>query len=82
VEEGILVRSNDSEWGSSCFFLPKKDSGLRFICNLREINKRLVRKPYHPLPKVQDLLRKIGSSMHGANIMIIVLVVVFLRGGW
>jgi hypothetical protein len=57
VEAGILVRSIESEWGSPCFFLPKKNNeGLRFICNLREINKRIVRKPY-PLPKVQDLLR-------------------------
>jgi hypothetical protein len=26
VEAGILVRSNESEWGSPCFFLPKKDN--------------------------------------------------------
>jgi hypothetical protein len=31
VEAGILVRSNESEWGSPCFFLPKKgNAGLRF----------------------------------------------------
>jgi hypothetical protein len=67
VEAGILVRSNESEWGSPCFFLPKKDSGLRFICDLREINKRLVRKPY-PLPKVQDLLRKIGKFKYATTL--------------
>jgi hypothetical protein len=68
VEAGILVRSNESEWGSPCFFLPKKDNaGLRFICDLREINKRLVRKPY-PLPKVQDLLRKIGKFKYATTL--------------
>jgi hypothetical protein len=50
------------------FFCPKKDNaGLRFICNLREINKRLVRKPY-PLPKVQDLLRKIGKFKYATTL--------------
>jgi hypothetical protein len=43
------------------------NAGLRFICDLREINKRLVRKPY-PLPKVQDLLRKIGKFKYATTL--------------
>jgi hypothetical protein len=50
-EAGILVRTNESEWAAPCFFLEKKGGSLRFICNLREVNKHLVRKPY-PLPKI------------------------------
>jgi hypothetical protein len=42
-----------------------QDSG--FICNLREINKKLVRKPYS-LPKVQDLPRKIGKFKYATTL--------------
>ena len=50
VEIGVLKKVNRSEWAFPSFFQPKKDMTVRFINDLIELNKRIVRKPY-PLPK-------------------------------
>ncbi len=55
---GVLKKVNRSEWAFPSFIIPKKDSTVRFINDLRELNKRIRRMPY-PLPKIQDLLLKL-----------------------
>ena len=40
------------------FTIPKPDGSLRSLADLRELNKRIKRKPY-PLPKISDLLQKL-----------------------
>ena len=54
---GVLKKVNRSEWASPSFIIPKKDKTVRFINNLIEVNKRIVRKPY-PLPKISEMLLK------------------------
>jgi hypothetical protein len=58
VEIGVLERIEASEWGSPSFIIPKKQGTVRFLTDFRQLNKRLVRKPY-PLPKISDMLQNI-----------------------
>ena len=64
---GVLKRINDSEWGAPTFITPKKDGSVRFITDLREVNKRILRKPY-PLPKIQDLLLKLEGFRYASSL--------------
>ena len=50
---GVLERQPASEWPS--FVIPKKDKTIRFLSDFREVNKRLVRKPF-PIPQISTVL--------------------------
>ena len=61
VEADILKRlpfHSDTPWGVPSFCQPKKDQGIRFLTDFRQINKRIKRKPF-PLPKIVEALKKI-----------------------
>ena len=58
VKIGVLKKVNHSEWGAPCFIIPKHDLTVRFLTDLRELNKRIKRFPY-PIPNIQDLLMKL-----------------------
>ena len=57
VEIGVLKPIQESEWASPSFIMPKKSKDpreqetVRFLSDLKELNKRVTRKPY-PLPKI------------------------------
>ena len=55
VRFGVLRKINHSEWASPMFTISKPDGTLRSLADLRELNKRIVRKPF-PLPKISDML--------------------------
>lgn len=54
----ILRNVNRSEWGAPMFTISKPDGSLRSLADLRELNKRIKRKPF-PIPKIQDMLHKL-----------------------
>jgi hypothetical protein len=56
VELGVLKRQADSEWASPTFIIPKKNKQVRFLSDFREVNKRIVRKPF-PIPKISTVLQ-------------------------
>ena len=58
VQYGILRKTNRSEWASPMFTISKPDGTLRSLADLRELNKRIRRKPF-PLPKINDILQKL-----------------------
>ena len=64
VEIGVLKPIQESEWVFSSFRIPKKSKEpgkpgtVRFLSDLRELNKRIIRKPY-PLPKISTVLQEL-----------------------
>ena len=57
VALGVLSYQGVSEWASPSFIIPKKDGRVRWISDLRALNKVIKRKVY-PLPLIDDVLRK------------------------
>eukprot|EP00804_Cyclotella_cryptica_P011980 CCRYP_004452-RA/>CCRYP_004452-RA protein AED:0.26 eAED:0.42 QI:0/0/0/1/0/0/3/0/454 len=55
---GVLKWQDDSEWTSPTFIIPKKDNTVRAVSDLREVNKRIVRKPF-PIPKISTVLQEL-----------------------
>ena len=64
---GVMRKVNRSEWGFPAFTIPKKDNTLRSIADLRELNKRIKRKPF-PIPKIQDILQKLEGFMYATSL--------------
>ena len=58
VKLGVLKKVNHSKWASPCFIIPKKDHTVRFLTDLRKLNKRIKRFPY-PISNIQELLLKL-----------------------
>ena len=58
VKLGVLERDHDSPWAAPCFIIPKSNGTVRFITDLRQLNKRIVRKPF-PLPKITDVMQRL-----------------------
>jgi len=54
---GVLEWQPASEWASPSFIVPKKDQTVRFLSDFREVNKRIIRKPY-PIPKISTVLQE------------------------
>ena len=54
---GVLKHEGASEWAAPSFIVPKKDMTVRFISDFREVNKRIVRKPF-PIPKISTVLQE------------------------
>lgn len=57
LEIGVLSKAGPTEWGSPTFIIPKKDGRVRWISDLRELNKVLKRKVY-PLPLIDELVSR------------------------
>ncbi len=55
---GVLERQPALEWASPLFIIPKKNRTVRFLSNFREVNKRLIRKPF-PIPKISMVLQEL-----------------------
>eukprot|EP00804_Cyclotella_cryptica_P027321 CCRYP_019628-RA/>CCRYP_019628-RA protein AED:0.81 eAED:0.81 QI:0/0/0/0.5/0/0/2/0/195 len=55
---GVLKWQDDSEWASPTFIIPKKDNTVRVVSDFREVNKRIVRKPF-PIPKISTVLQEL-----------------------
>eukprot|EP00804_Cyclotella_cryptica_P019679 CCRYP_016447-RA/>CCRYP_016447-RA protein AED:0.36 eAED:0.36 QI:0/0/0/1/0/0/3/0/315 len=51
VALGVLIPAKESEWASPTFIIPKKDGQVRWISDLRQLNKYL-------LPIISDSLHK------------------------
>ena len=64
---GVMRKINRSEWACPMFTIRKPDGTLRSLADLRQLNKRIKRKPY-PLPKITDLLQKLEGFMWATSL--------------
>ena len=64
---GVLRKINRSEWACPMFTITKPDGTLRSLADLRELNKRIKRKPY-PLPKISEMLHKLDGFMYATSL--------------
>ena len=55
---GVLKWQDDSEWALPTFIIPKKDNTVHVVSDFREVNKRIVRKPF-PIPKISTVLQEL-----------------------
>eukprot|EP00804_Cyclotella_cryptica_P026163 CCRYP_009761-RA/>CCRYP_009761-RA protein AED:0.05 eAED:0.05 QI:0/-1/0/1/-1/0/1/0/163 len=53
---GVLQWQPSSEWASPSYIVPKQT--VRFLSDFREVNKRIVRKPF-PLPKISTVMQEL-----------------------
>ena len=67
VRIGVFKRQNDSEWASPSFIIPKPNGTVRTVSNFREVNKRLVRKPF-PLPKITVMLQEVDGFTYATSL--------------
>jgi hypothetical protein len=57
VRIGVLAAQQENEWASPSFIIPKKDGRVRWIRDLRQLNK-VIRHKQYPLLIITDILRK------------------------
>jgi len=64
---GVLEQQPASEWGSPTFIIAKKQGTVRFLTDFREVNKRLVRKPF-PIPKITTVLQELEGFQYATQL--------------
>jgi hypothetical protein len=62
---GVLKKQSSSQWASLTFIIPKKDIKVRTITSFRELNKRIVRRPY-PIPKISTTLQELEGFTYAS----------------
>lgn len=67
IDLDILERTLNSEWAAPAFLIPKKDGGVRFICDFRKLNTQIEKKPY-PIPLIAELLGKMEEFTYVTSI--------------
>ena len=63
----MLEQQPASEWGSPTFIIAKKQGTVRFLTDFREVNKRLVRKPF-PIPKITTVLQELEGFQYATQL--------------
>ena len=60
LEKG-LIHGSHSPWGTSVFFVQKKDGSLRLVTDYRSLNTVTAKNRY-PLPLIEEFLDQVGGA--------------------
>ena len=63
----VIKKVNCFHGGAPTFLIPKEDSTVCFISEIRDLNKRILCQQY-PMPKIQDLLLRL-EGFHSGTIL-------------
>ena len=50
---GVLEKCSPSAWSAPTFIVPKKNYGIRFVKDFRQLNSQIKRKPF-PIPIINE----------------------------
>ena len=64
TELGALEKDCSSTYASLCFIILKQNRNVRFITDLRQASKQIVRKPFS-LSKITDAMQRLQGFKHG-----------------
>ncbi len=64
---GVLRWQPLSKWASPSFIIPKKDHTVHTVSEFRELNKRILRKPY-PIPKISTTLQELEGFTYATTL--------------
>jgi hypothetical protein len=67
VTLGVVEFQPGSEWASPSFIIPKIYGTVRMITDFREVNKRLIRKPF-PIPKISTVLQELEGFTYATTL--------------
>ncbi len=67
VSIGVMRSQPYLQWASPSFIIPKKDFTVRTITDFRELNKKIVRKPY-PIPKISTTLQELEGFTYAITL--------------
>ena len=68
VVVGVIERANNSELGGVSLAQPTpKSNQVRFLSNVRNINKQLKRKSY-PMPNINNMSLKLGGFCYDTSL--------------
>jgi hypothetical protein len=62
-----MKRQSSPQWDSPTFIISKKGVTVQTISDLRELNKRIVRRPY-PIPKISTTLQELEGFTYATTL--------------
>ena len=66
----VPEEANESEWGATSFAqLKAKTNRVRFLSDIRNLNRQLKRKPY-PMPKIHEMLLNLGGFKYATSLVL------------
>jgi len=58
-----VIRPSRSPWAAPVVLAPKKDGGVRFCIDYRELNK-ITKKDVYPLPRIDDTVDALNGAKY------------------
>lgn len=68
VKIGVLSPVRDTEWGLPTFITPKKDGRVRWVSDLRELNK-VIKRTQYTLPIITDVCAGVRGMLFSQNLI-------------